>query len=74
MFAQEVIRLTDDAVPYEDFVRLLSPQRMAALRQQLPIDSLLPADGKTLNDILADPVSKNQLLPEGIIVSKIEIY
>ena len=71
---QEVIRLTDDAVPYEDFVRLLIPQRMAAMRQQLPIDSLLPADGKTLNDILADPLSKNQLFPEGIIVSKGEIY
>ena len=69
-----MIRLTDDAVPYEDFVRLLTPQRMAALRQQLPIDSLSPADGKTLNDILADPVSKNQLFPEGVIVSKAEIY
>jgi len=71
---QEEIHLTDDAVPYDDFVRLLTPQRMAALRQQLPIDSLSPADGKTLNNILADPVSKNQLFPEGIIVSDAEIY
>ena len=66
--------LAYDAVPYGDFVRLLTPQRMAALRQQLPIDSLSPADGNTLNNILGDPVSKRQLFPEEIIVSQHEIF
>ena len=65
---------TDGAVPYEDFVHLLTPQRMAALRQQLPINSLSPADGNTLNSILADSVSKRQLFPEGIIVSHSELF
>ena len=47
---------------------------MAALRQQLPIDSLSPADGNTLKDILADPLSRKHLFPEGVMVRDVDIF
>ena len=66
--------LGNGPVPCAEFVRLLTPQRMAALRRHLPIDSLSPANGNTLNDILADPISRKHLFPEGIIVRDGEVF
>ena len=60
--------------PCAEFVRPLTPQRMAALRQQLPLDSLSPANGNTLNDILADPIPRKHLFPEEIIVRDGEVF
>ena len=65
----------EGTVPCTEFVGRLTSQRMAALRRQLPIDSLSPGDGNTLNDILADPVSKENIFPAGIICVKTgEVY
>ena len=47
---------------------------MAALRQQLPIDSLAPADGNTLKDILAAPLSTKHLFPEGVMVTDVDVF
>ena len=47
---------------------------MASLRKQLPIDNLSPANGNTLNDILADPISTQNIFPEGIIVRDAEVF
>ncbi|KAI0239717.1 hypothetical protein LSAT2_009577 [Lamellibrachia satsuma] len=69
-----LVPLGNGPVPCAEFVRLLTPQRMAALRRQLPIDSLSPANGNTLNDILADPISRKHLFPEGIIVRDGEVF
>ena len=47
---------------------------MAALRRHLPIDSLSPANGNTLNDILADPISRKHLFPDGIMVRDVDVF
>ncbi|KAI0210600.1 hypothetical protein LSAT2_004624 [Lamellibrachia satsuma] len=71
----EVYLCGDCAVPCAEFVGRLTPQRTAALRRQLPVDSMSPADGSTLNDIMADPVSKENIFPAGIIGTKVgEVY
>ena len=69
-----LVPLGNGPVPCAEFVRLLTPQRTAALRRQLPIDSLSPGNGNTLNDILADPISRKHLFPEGIIVRDGEVF
>ena len=71
---QAIVCLGDGPVSSAEFVRRLTPQRMAELRRHLPIDSLVPANGDKLKDILADPISKHNLFPEGIIVRDGEIY
>ena len=47
---------------------------MAALKQQLPIDSLSPANDTTLNDILADPISRKHLFPDGVISTDTDVF
>ena len=47
---------------------------MAALKQQLPIDSLSPANGTTLNDILADTISRKRLFPDGVISTDVDVF
>ena len=69
-----IVLLSNGPVPCAEFVCLLTPQRMAALRRHLPIDNLSPANGNTLNDILADPISRKHLFPEGIIVRDAEVF
>ena len=69
-----IVLLSNGPVPCAEFVCLLTPQRMAALSRQLPIDNLSPANGNTLNDILADPISRKHLFPEGIIVRDAEVF
>ena len=71
---QAIVCLGDGPIPSAEFIRRLTPRRMAELRRQLPIDSLVPASGDTLRDIVTDPVSKRNLFPEGIIVRDGEIY
>ena len=61
-------------VPWANFMRRLTPQQMASFRQQLPIDSLSPANGNTLNNILADPLSRKHLFPEEIMVRDDEMF
>ena len=69
-----IVLLSNGPVPCAEFVCLLTPKRMAALSRQLPIDNLSPANGNTLNDILADPISRKHLFPEGIIVRDAEVF